>query len=322
MKSPLLARKTVTFKCYFLRYTFAFAQQMVYHTIKAIVTNMYKTSIKHVLYMFNTIMNLILASFSKEVFLEIISVNITKGGCGKTTTVQMLGEILGKVYGKKVLCIDTDPQCNLSSVSGINLMDCQEHNLYTLLKGDSTLDECILKSKYYDIIPGSLLLAYSDIEFNQLGREYLLKEKIEHADYDVVLIDTPPALGLLNIMSLTASTRIIIPTECSYLSMIGLDQLSSTIASVRKHSNTNLQISGILMVKYNSRTTLNNIVLDGLKKMAARMNTHVFDEKIRETVRVREGQSQCIPLLDWDGKCSAVSDYLVFTKSFINTLDL
>lgn len=246
--------------------------------------------------------------------MEIISVNITKGGCGKTTTVQMLGEILAREYNKKILCIDTDPQCNLTTVSGVNLMNCQKHNLYTLLKEESTLDECIIHSKYYDIIPGSLLLAYADTEFNQLGREYLLKERIENANYDIVLIDTPPSLGLLNIMSLTTSTRIIIPTECSYLAMIGLEQLSNTIESVRKHSNKELEISGILLIKYNSRANINNAVHNGLEKMAAKMNTKVFQSKIRETVKIKEAQSQQEPILEWDATCSAVKDYLSFAK--------
>ena len=252
--------------------------------------------------------------------MEIISVNITKGGCGKTTTVQMLGEILSKEYGKKILCIDTDPQCNLTTVSGINLMECQEHNLYTLLKDESTLEECIVKSKYYDIIAGSLLLAYADTEFNQVGREYLLKERIEKANYDVILIDTPPSLGLLNIMSLTASTKIIIPTECSYLAMIGLDQLSNTIESVRKHSNKELEIAGILLIKYSSRANINNAVLSGLEKMSAKMNTKVFKNKIRETVKIKEAQSQQEPILDWDASCSAVTDYLEFAKDLATLL--
>ncbi len=247
--------------------------------------------------------------------MEIISVNITKGGCGKTTTVQMLGEILGKEYKRKVLCIDTDPQCNLTTVSGIDTMECQEHNLYTLLKGASTLQDCIAKSTYYDLIPGSILLAYADTEFNMLGREYLLKERIEQADYDVILIDTPPSLGLLNIMSLTASTKIIIPTESSYLAMIGLEQLSNTIASVRKHSNKELEILGILLIKYNSRANINNAVLRGLEKMAESMKIEVFKNKIRETVKVKEAQSQQEPLIDWDSSCSAVRDYLEFAKN-------
>lgn len=249
-----------------------------------------------------------------DFILEVISVNITKGGCGKTTTVQMLGEILSREDDKKILCIDTDPQCNLTTVSGIDIMECQDHNLYTLLKGESRLQECIVSSTYYDLIPGSILLAYADAEFNHLGREYMLKECIGDAGYDIVLIDTPPALGLLNIMSLSASTKIIIPTECSYLAMVGLEQLSNTIESVRKHSNKGLEILGILLIKYNSRANINNAVLRGLEKMAEKMGVKVFENKIRETVKVKEAQSQQEPLIDWDISCSAVQDYLGFTK--------
>lgn len=252
--------------------------------------------------------------------MEVISVNITKGGCGKTTTVQALAEILSSEYKKRVLVIDTDPQCNLTTVSGIDLMRCQEHNLYTLLKDESTIDQCIVKSKYYDVIPGSLLLAYADTEFNQatmIGRERYLRNKIEGLDYDYILIDTPPALGILNIMSLTASTKVIIPTECSYLAMIGLDQLASTIESVKKHSNNELEISGILLIKYNNRTNLNTVVLNGLLSMANKMSTKVFESKISETVKIREAQSQKEPLIDWNYNCSAVQDYIAFAKELV-----
>lgn len=253
--------------------------------------------------------------------MEVISVNITKGGCGKTTTVQILAEILSCDYKKKVLVIDTDPQCNLTTVSGIDLMKCQEHNLYTLLKDESTIAQCIVKAKYYDVVPGSLLLAYADTEFNQatmIGRERYLRNKIEDLNYDYILIDTPPALGILNIMSLTASTKVIIPTECSYLAMIGLDQLYNTIESVKKHSNNDLEISGILLIKYNNRTNLNAVVLNGLMSMSQKMNTKVFNSKIRETVKIREAQSLKEPLLNWNDTCSAIQDYRAFVGELVD----
>lgn len=252
--------------------------------------------------------------------MKIFSVNITKGGCGKTTTVQILAELLSKEYGKKVLCVDTDPQCNLTTVSGLDIMKCQEHNLYSLLHGESTLEQCIKKSTYYDIIPGSLKLAYADMEFNQVDWEYTLKERLEHAQYDVLLIDTPPALGKLNLMSLIASNSVIIPAECSYLAMIGLDQLSDTIASVQKRKNPELKIEGILLIKYDARANLTETVLNGFEKMAKQMNTTVFNSKIRETVRVKEAQSMRQPLIDWEDKCTAVIDYKEFTNEIIKAL--
>ncbi len=251
-----------------------------------------------------------------------ISVNITKGGCGKTTTVQALGEIMCKEYGKRVLCIDTDPQANLTTLTGIDLMNCQQHNLYTLIKEKSHPKDCILKSNYYDLIPGSLLLAYADTEFiQQMGREYLLKERIDKisADYDIILIDTPPALGILNIMSLTASSHVIIPSECSYLAMIGIDQLYNTIKSIQKYSNKELQIAGILPVKY-SRSNLNVAVINGLERMAAEYGSRVFSARIRETVKLREAQSQNSPLMEWCPSCSAIIDYLEFAKELMALL--
>ena len=112
--------------------------------------------------------------------MEIISVNIQKGGSGKTTSVQAIAEILNRDYGKKVLCIDLDPQCNLTTVSGIDIMQYQDNNMYTLLKETATLQECIVQTKYYDIIPGSILLSYAETEFNKTGKEYFLKEEVDY----------------------------------------------------------------------------------------------------------------------------------------------
>ena len=112
--------------------------------------------------------------------MEIISVNIQKGGSGKTTSVQAIAEILNRDYDKKVLCIDLDPQCNLTTVSGIDIMQYHDNNMYTLLKETSTLQECIVPTKYYDIIPGSILLSYAETEFNRTGKEYFLKEEVDY----------------------------------------------------------------------------------------------------------------------------------------------
>lgn len=239
---------------------------------------------------------------------EIISVNIQKGGCAKTTTVQVLGELLAKEQRKKVLCIDTDSQCSLTQVSGINPMDC-DANIYTLLKGETNLHSSIIHTNYYDIIPGSPYLANADTEFNKIGKEQFLKERIADATYDVILIDTPPALNLMTIMALTACHKVVIPTEPSYLAMAGLGQLYETIDTVHKYLNPSITILGIMIIKYNARMNLNNVVLDAIEEYASENNTKVFNTKIRETVKIKEAQSQLKPIVDWAGSSTAVSDY-------------
>ena len=239
---------------------------------------------------------------------EIISVNIQKGGCAKTTTVQVLGELLSKEKEKRVLCIDTDSQCSLTQVSGINPIESEE-NIYTLLKGESDLHSSIVHTRYYDLIPGSPYLANADTEFNKIGKEQFLKEKIEGANYDIILIDTPPALSLMSIMALTACTKVCIPTEPSYLAMAGLDQLYETIDTVHKYLNPNISILGIMIIKYNARMNLNAVVLEAIEEYAAENKTKVFNTKIRETVKVKEAQSQLKPIVDWAGSSTAVEDY-------------
>lgn len=240
--------------------------------------------------------------------MDIISVNIQKGGCGKTTSVQCLSEILSSKYGLKILCVDTDAQCNLTTVSGVRPEEC-ENNLYTLLKGECTLEECIIHSKYYDLVPGSVLLSSADNDFNKIGKEHFLKEKLQGAEYDVVFIDTPPALGLLNIMSLTASTKVLIPTECSYLSLVGLAQLFETIQTVKKYLNSQLDILGFAIIKFNNRTNVNNAIMEEVQRTADALGTKIYAAKIRETVKIKEAQSQLKPIIDWDDKCTAVLDY-------------
>ena len=239
---------------------------------------------------------------------EIISVNIQKGGCAKTTTVQVLGELLSKEKEKRILCIDTDSQCSLTQVSGINPIE-SEANIYTLLKGESDLHSSIVHTRYYDLIPGSPYLANADTEFNKIGKEQFLKEKIDGANYDIILIDTPPALSLMSIMALTACTKVCIPTEPSYLAMAGLDQLYETIDTVHKYLNPNISILGIMIIKYNARMNLNAVVLEAIEEYAAENKTKVFNTKIRETVKIKEAQSQLKPIVDWAGSSTAVEDY-------------
>jgi chromosome partitioning protein len=243
--------------------------------------------------------------------MTVISLSTTKGGCGKTTTVQIMGEILGK-KGKKVLVIDADPQCNLSTVSGIMISEdkYQTNNLYTLIKEQSTIDKCIEKCEYYDILVGSLMMTYAETEYGNIaGYEFMLREIIEELDYDVVLIDTPPTLGKIGIMALTASDYVIVPSECSKMSMLGFQQLTQTIGSVKKRTNKGLEILGVLVLKFNKRTNWDGAVYDALEQMAESYNTKVFNTKIRETIKVREAQGLNKRVIDFAKNMTAVEDY-------------
>lgn len=239
--------------------------------------------------------------------MNIVSINVTKGGCSKTTTCQALGELFGRHM--KVLCVDLDLQMNLTTVSGIDIMECQEHNLYTLLKGTSTLEECIYKTEFYDIIPSSINLTYADNEFNHMGKERLLKEALKNADYDLILLDCPPAIGLPTIWALSCCTHTLIPSECSYLSVLGIQQLLSTIETVKKYSNPDLEILGFLLIKFNPRQNLNQVVLNNLEALAQSVGSTVFPVKIKETVKIREAHAMKMPLTKYCQNSSAMLNY-------------
>ena len=251
--------------------------------------------------------------------MRIITVNIQKGGSAKTTTVQASAEILSKKYNKRILCIDTDPQCNLTSASGIDPADC-EIDLSDVLKGEANINHAIIHSKYYDIIPSSILLASADSMFTSIGKEHLLKEKLHELQetYDYILIDTAPALSLLNVMALTAATDVIVPLEPSRFAMQGMNQLNESIKLTRSYFNQNLNILGLLLIKYKGHTNLNRTVLDNIPHVAAQMETKVFNTQIRESIRIGECQLLGTPITD--EKSNATEDYENFVKELMEEL--
>lgn len=252
---------------------------------------------------------------------DIISITVQKGGCGKSTTTQVLGELLAKEYNKNVLCVDLDPQCNLTVAAGINIMDYQEKNLLGLLKEDYSLSDCIAESEYYDIIPGCLNLTDADTIFSTvISKETLLKDVLAPAigPYDIILLDTPPSLNVLTTMALTACTKVIIPCLADYFAMMGLNQLYGRISQIRQKLNPSLSIEGILLVKYGGRSNLDKAVVDGLQEMAQRMNTKVFNAKIRDRVKLREAQSQQSSIIDYPNTKDVIDDY----RSLITEISL
>lgn len=237
----------------------------------------------------------------------IISINNQKGGIGKTTTVQSVGAGLSE-KGFKVLLIDLDPQGNLTYSTGANG---QGKTIYEVMKGTVNLNDAIQRLKGFDLIPANILLSGADIEFTFTGREHLLREAIGSLKfpYDYILIDTPPSLGILTINALTVSDKVIIPLTADIFSLQGLGQLHNTITRVKKYSNPNLQVEGLLLTKFNDRTILNREIKENIEKTAKEFNSKLFTSTIRESVSMREAQAYQTDIFKYAPDSNPAKDY-------------
>jgi len=248
---------------------------------------------------------------------KIIAVANQKGGVGKTTTSVNLGACLAYI-GKRVLLVDVDPQGNATSGIGIEKADV-EHCIYDILVDDVAAKDVIKPTavENLDIIPATIQLAGAEIELvPTISREVRLKRALEDVkdNYDYMVIDCPPSLGLLTINALTASDAVLIPVQCEYYALEGLSQLLNTVRLVQKHLNTDLTIEGVLLTMLDARTNLGIQVIDEVKKY---FQDKVYKTIIPRNIRLSEAPSHGQPIIIYDPRSRGAEVYLDLAKEVV-----
>jgi len=250
--------------------------------------------------------------------MKTITLSNQKGGVAKTTTTGALASGLSQ-RGYKVLAVDTDPQCNLSLSSGVDILS-MDQTLYDVFKGTADFQDTIQKTDLgYDLSTGGLNLAVADMEFTQTGREFMLREALDSvkADYDFCIIDTPPTIGILTVNALTASDSVVIPLTADLYSIQGLSQLNGMIERVRKYSNKDLKIAGLLITRHDERTNISKALQDQITQTAEKLGTKVFKQPIRNSVAVRESQVMKSDIFTEAPKANATKDYTAFIDELL-----
>lgn len=246
---------------------------------------------------------------------KIICISNQKGGVGKTTTTNAL--CLGlRQQGFKVLCVDFDPQGNLSfSLRADNRIELQS-SIYHAIKGEMKTVQTIQRTELADVIPANMLLSSIDLEFTGKGREFLLRDALRPVTgmYDYILIDTPPALGILTVNAFTAADSVVMPVLSDLFSLQGIIQLHETLDMVRTKSNPRIRAAGILLTRFNPREQVSAVIRETAADIARELKIPLLDTSIRSSITLTKCQIMRMDMMDYAPRNTAVGDYRALVK--------
>ena len=248
---------------------------------------------------------------------RIIAIANQKGGVGKTTTAITLAACLA-AKGKKVLAVDMDPQGNMTSGLGVD-RDSLEYTVYDMLRNECNIGECMLINVYpgLNLIPANRELAGAEVEFVGMeDMQHILKTHIKKVKnkFDYVIIDCPPALGMLTVNALTAANTVLVPIQCEFFALDGLSQLVYTIELIRKNLNRLLTIEGVVFTMFDSRTNLSVQVVENVKE---NLKQHIYNTVIPRNVRLAEAPSYGMPIIEYDPRSAGAEHYMMLADEVI-----
>ncbi len=251
---------------------------------------------------------------------RIIAITNQKGGVGKTTTAVNLSACLAEA-GKRTLLIDADPQGN--ATSGVGAAGKGAHSIYDVLINDCPASAAVIDTGYAGLrlMPSAIELAGAEIELVAMpGRDTLLRDALSavQSEYDYILIDCPPSLGLITLNALAAAGSVLVPIQCEYYALEGVGQLMNTLSLVRKRLNPGLEVLGVVLTMLDGRTNLGIQVVDEVKK---HFRNRVFATVVPRNVRLSEAPSHGLPIHLYDPRCAGAEAYRALAQELIERVE-